>query len=164
MLPLLPPSSADTMLGRLATWLRLVGADVVHEREIAGSELLRRAGVEERLVLTRDTGIMARNVDVPRLFIRHDRLADQLRQVADAFDITCFEPFSRCLRCNEIVVDVDRDSVRDRVWPYVYETNERFRECPGCRRLYWSGTHPERAYARLTDMLGADVARAVFRR
>ena len=150
------------MLGRLATWLRLVGADVAHEREIAGDELLRRAEAEDRLVLTRDTGIMARNVDAPRFFVRHDRLEDQLRQVAEVFDITCFEPFSRCLRCNEIVVDVDRDSVRDRVWPYVYETNERFHECPDCRRLYWAGTHPERACDDLRRMLGDDIVWAVF--
>ena len=32
--PVLPPAFADMMLGRLATWLRLIGADVAYSNDI----------------------------------------------------------------------------------------------------------------------------------
>jgi len=149
------------MLGRLATWLRLLGADVAYRTGISDDDLLRLAEAEDRLVLTRDRGIMKAETGVTRFFIRHDRLGDQLRQVAGEYDLTVFCPFSRCLRCNVPVVEVDKEAVRDRLWPYVYRTQERITECPSCHRLFWDATHPERAMADLARMLGEEFVRSL---
>lgn len=152
----LPPAVADMMLGRLATWLRIVGADVAYGTEVSDDDLVDIAARDGRLVLTRDRGIMERESSVDRYFIRHDRVDDQLRQVARDYDLSGFEPFSRCLRCNERLRAVDKEAVRDRLWPYVYATQDRIVTCPSCGRLYWGGTHPARALGRLREMLGPD--------
>ena len=157
--PPLPPSFADMMLGRLAKWLRLLGADVAFCTSIDDDELMRRAERENRMVITRDRGIIGRESALPRLFINHDRIADQLRQVAKLYDLSGFEPFTRCLRCNVPIREVDRDAVRHRLWPFVYRTQEHIYECPSCERLYWIGTHKERALEDLAHMLGDQAVR-----
>jgi hypothetical protein len=48
---------------------------------------------------------------------------------------------------------VDKDDVRHRLWPYIYRTQNQIYECPSCRRLYWEGTHKERALKDLARML-----------
>ena len=156
MKPVLPPSFADMMLGKLAKWLRLIGADVAYERVIEDDDLVHRAETENRLIITRDTRLADR-ADVPVFFISHDRIEDQLRQVADAYDLKAFTLFSRCLRCNVEVRRVDRESVRDRLWPYVYATQEIITECPVCGRLYWAATHRERSLVDLRKMLGGSL-------
>ncbi len=160
--PVLPPAFADMMLGRLATWLRLIGADVAYSNDIDDDTLLRRAEEEHRLVLTRDRAMIDRVCKIPRYFVRWNRLDDQLRDIVEHFDVTTFVPFSRCLRCNVPVRDVDKDTVRQRLWPYVYQTQTRIRECPACRRLYWGATHAERARDDLARMTNPEFAAIVF--
>lgn len=152
----LPPAFADMMLGRLATWLRLIGADVAYRNSIDDDDLIGIARAESRLVLTRDRGIVQGRAGEFCFFVQHDRVADQLRQVAGAFDLTVFRPFSRCLRCNVALVTVDKEAVRGRLWPYVCRTQEHIRECPCCRRLFWGATHRDRALGDLTRMLGSE--------
>ncbi len=160
-LPPLPPCAADMMLGRLATWLRLLGADVTYEPWISDADLMERARNEGRLVLTRDRGLLGLPDPVPRFGVTFDRLPDQLVQVATHFDLTAFVPFSRCVRCNVVVKVIPKESVKGRVWEYVYDTQELFTECPVCGRLFWKGTHPTRAREDLRRMLGEDIARRI---
>ena len=44
--------AADTMLGRLARWMRLLGFDVLYPETADDKELLKFA--DERIILTRD--------------------------------------------------------------------------------------------------------------
>jgi hypothetical protein len=134
--------AADKMLGRLARWLRAIGQDVTYGPHLSGPTLVRAARREGRVVLTRDTRL-ARHRDLPpNLFITSDRFREQLRQVIEAFHL---EPpvrlFSRCLDCNRELVEAERSSVRPRVPPYVWATQERFFTCPRCHRVFWDATH-----------------------
>ncbi len=160
-LPPLPPCAADMMLGRLATWLRLLGADVSYQSWISDADLMERARNENRLVLTRDRGLLGLPGSTPRFGVTFDRLPDQLAQVAAHFDLTALVPFSRCVRCNVPVKVVPKESAKGRVWEYVYDTQEIFTECPLCGRLFWKGTHPARAREDLRRMLGEDLARRI---
>ncbi|MEK6531211.1 MAG: Mut7-C RNAse domain-containing protein, partial [Deltaproteobacteria bacterium] len=44
----------DAMLGSLARWLRTIGYDVRYEKDIGDSELVRKALLEGRVVVTKD--------------------------------------------------------------------------------------------------------------
>jgi uncharacterized protein with PIN domain len=81
------------------------------------------------------------------ILLEEDRLEDQLIQVARAFPPHA-PPLTRCSICNTQLEGVDRESVRKRVPPYVYRTAPSFSICPGCRHVYWPGTHYERIKAR----------------
>ena len=159
--PPLPQVIADMMLGKLAKWLRIAGADARYENPIDDDALLELARVERRLLLTRDTRFVRRAGSVPTLFIRHDALRDQLVQVAGEYDFAHLTPFSRCLRCNVPVEQVEKESVRGRLWPYVYATQSEISKCPECGRLYWPATHRGNAMERLKEMLGGSPWREV---
>ena len=63
-------------------------------------------------------------------------------------------PFTRCLECNELLLEQEKDNIKDRVPPYVFRTQEHYMECPSCRRIYWRGTHWEAMIKRLKKLLG----------
>src|SRR5262249_30667217 len=132
---------ADVMVGKLARWLRILGFDVVYSNTFKDDEIVRMAEADERVILTRDTGIAAQRLRVQCLLIESDDYKQQLRQVVAAFDLKSFSVFSRCLECNASLEDVDKEVVFERVAPYIYLTQDRFARCPSCGRVYWHGTH-----------------------
>jgi len=147
---------ADVMLGKLATWLRLLGCDVEYFPKISDDDLVERAFRTGRVILTRDTELIRRRkVRDNHFFVRVDGFQDQLRQVAERFSIVPFgRIMTRCLRCNETLMVIDRSEVRDRVPPYVFETQRDFRTCGRCGRVYWRGTHRDKALTQVIEIFG----------
>ncbi len=142
---------ADTMLGRLARWMRIMGYDVEYEPSIDDDEIIRRALEEGRIILTRDTLLARRRAIRGRfVFIKGDHLREQLHQIVERFGMEEERFLTRCLRCNLLLVDVVKEAVRDSVPPYVYTTQERFSACPGCGRIYWAGTHRDHMMRELS--------------
>jgi hypothetical protein len=143
---------ADNMLGRLAKWLRIIGCDVLYFQDIEDEELIRISLKENRIVLTRDTKLIKRLKNY--LFIKNDHIKDQLSQFLDAFRIDPFENFfKRCTVCNDLIKEIKKDEIKKFIPPYVYNTQSIFMRCPGCKRIYWGGTHKRRAEDRLKEFL-----------
>jgi len=135
---------ADVMLGKLARWLRVLGLDVAYSNAYEDNEIVRMAEQENRVILTRDTGLAARRSRAECLLIASGNYKEQIQQVLRTFDLRTFTVFSRCLECNVLLKDVDKESVFEQVPAYVYLTQERFAICPSCNRVYWHGTHADR--------------------
>jgi uncharacterized protein with PIN domain len=144
---------ADVMVGKLARWLRVLGLDVVYSNVLDDGEIIQLAKSENRIVLTRDTGLVPRLIESPYLFIESDHYKEQVQQVVRTFDIRQFRVFTRCLECNTLLQEVNREAVFERVPPYVYLTQERFATCPTCDRVYWHGTHANEMLKRLPIQL-----------
>jgi len=146
---------ADVMLGRLATWLRLLGCDVEYFREITDEELVERASRDGRVILTRDLELSRRRKARGNHFlVRGDGYREQLRQVVERFSIDPFARIlTRCLRCNLPLERIDPTEARRRVPPFVYETQREFRGCGRCGRIYWRGTHRFNAIRLVREML-----------
>jgi uncharacterized protein with PIN domain len=157
--PVAPPGDprflADAMLGRLARWLRVIGADTVWEPDIADAAVARRAYEEDRIVLTRDRSL-PEEWRLPRvLLLESDAPLEQLRQVADRYGLEWRgRLFRRCSLCNAGLVPVEAAAVRDRVPERVAREQTRFAECRGCRRVYWEGSHTRRMRRILERALG----------
>lgn len=143
-----PRFLCDAMLGRLAKWLRLLGYDARYG-DLPDDDLVVLARSEGRVVLTRDTRLVRRPDVGAHGFIRHDRVLDQLRQVADEFHLDVGRAGTRCMRCNAALDPLPRDAAAGRVPPYVWRTQEAFARCPACGRIYWPGTH----WTRMTQQL-----------
>lgn len=136
-----PRFLADAMLGRLATWLRILGYDAEYSRG-SDASLVERARRESRILLTRDTGLLRRRGLPPHLFVRSDHVSEQLRQVVGAFDLTPASPSGRrCPRCNTAVEPRTKAEVSGRVPDFVWSRQESFWGCPTCGRVYWAGSH-----------------------
>lgn len=150
-----PRFIADGMLGKLATWLRILGCDVEYFGDMADAELVERAEETGRVILTRDTLLVRRRkARDNHFFVTGDGWRDQLRQVVAAFGIDPAGPlFTRCVRCNAPLAPIDKPLVADRVPPYVYGTQAEFRACPSCGRLFWKATHRDAMERQLREIL-----------
>ncbi|MFQ5897008.1 MAG: Mut7-C RNAse domain-containing protein [Candidatus Methylomirabilia bacterium] len=149
-----PRFVVDTMLGRLARWLRAMGYDTVYLKSAADQRLLQLALTEDRILLTRDARLA-------RLAVArgYRLLADQVdRQLAEVVDRLGLAPpdadwLSRCLACNVLLEPRVKESVRGLVPDYIFATQTGFVGCPGCGKIYWQGSHADRIMARLAQLL-----------
>jgi len=154
-----PRFIVDVNVGRLARRLRMLGFDTLFINGADDSELVRIAHRENRVLLTRDTGIMQRRIvstgEVKAVFIESPDIRKQLAQVIAAMGLgPGFDTFTRCLECNEFLVYRRKPEVRELVPPYVFRTRERFMQCPVCGRIYWQGTHWERMSEEVSGLKG----------
>jgi uncharacterized protein with PIN domain len=131
---------ADGMLGRLAKWLRLLGYDTEYDNKASDLELARRARSEGRILLTRDRELAARR-GLRTILIESQVLEEQVRQVEEELGPPPDSALTRCSVCNVVLTPAEREEVSDKVPPYVLRTQEEFRVCSSCGRVYWPGSH-----------------------
>ena len=143
--PRAPRFVADAHLGKLARHLRLAGFDCLWSHDWDDAALVDAAVAEERIVLTRDKGVLRRRAVARGRFVRAVESEAQLAEVVRAFGLRAqLRPFSRCRECNVPLEDVDKAAVEAALPGKVRMLYTRFKRCPGCRRVYWEGTHFER--------------------
>jgi uncharacterized protein with PIN domain len=140
------------MLGRLARWLRILGHDVAYGPHLHGDGLVECARRDGRTIVTRDTTLVRARHLPPYVFVTSDHFREQLRQVAAAVPLARGAAFTRCVECNHPLATIARDAVRERVPPYVFDTQHAFWTCPDCHRLYWPATHQARMRAELAAL------------
>lgn len=143
-----PRFLADTHLGALARRLRLLGFDT----RIAGpgpdAGIAACAEREDRIVLTRDRGLLMHRRIRRGGLVRATRTDAQLREVALRFGLrAAIRPFTRCLECNAPLRAATREEVCAALPPRVRARHAAFTRCTGCGRVYWPGTHWERLRA-----------------
>lgn len=139
----------DTMLGKLAKWLRILGHDTAYRREGNDTEFIAQAKNEGRWIITRDRLLIKRRGLTGFTLIRDNDPKDQLRQIVTdlALDIDKdihTHLFTRCIECNGEIHPLSKEGVKGRVPEYVYAVQAEFSCCPRCRRIYWGGTHRKR--------------------
>jgi uncharacterized protein with PIN domain len=152
-----PRFIVDLNCGKLAKWLRMIGYDTTLFDNRDDKYLIHTALAENRVILTRDTQLMRRRVitigELKAVFIRNDNPLQQIQQVIDELGLdSVFKPFSLCLECNRPLVKASKEDIKDRVPPYVYQTQTQYVECPHCRRIYWQGTHWQAMLKKLQDI------------
>ncbi len=154
-----PKFIADSNVGKLARWLRMMGYDTLFFNNIDDDKLIDIALEEERVVLTKDTQIMKRRVvtngQVKIVLTKDDDPKKQLCQVVMAMELDCcFRQFTRCLECNQSLIPRSKEEVKELVPPYVFLTQTQYTQCPSCLRVYWRGTHWQRMKEELGKIAG----------
>ncbi|MDQ7788027.1 MAG: Mut7-C RNAse domain-containing protein [Thermodesulfovibrionales bacterium] len=145
---------ADSMLGRLARWLRFLGFDTLYFAQISDRKLVSIAMEQERLILTRDTGMVQRKAVREHVLIHANNPADQLVEVVNVLQLKDFSHFSRCVICNGLLARIpDKAEVKDSVPEFVFLTKWVFFRCIECGKLYWEGSHPKRFRENLAGIL-----------
>jgi len=140
-----PRFIADVHLGRLAAYLRLAGFDITYRNDSRDDELVALSASEDRVLLTRDIGVLKHNAVRRGYFVRETQPARQLIEVLQQFDlVTRARPFTRCLRCNARLHAVAKNVVEPFLPPRTRECYAEFSQCPSCERIYWEGSHHTR--------------------
>lgn len=144
----------DGHLGRLASILRMLGFDVLWEHDPADEALAETSAREDRVLLTRDLGLLKRGVVRRGAFVRSTQHLAQAREVVDRFELRAkARPFTRCIACNGVLREISAEEAAPRVPPRVRERHSRFLACEACGGLYWPGSHHERMKGVVAELL-----------
>ena len=139
---------ADSMLGKLTRWLRILGYDTAYEKDIPDDVMIDRVLGENRWLLTRDSYLAKRKLLRNRLTLLHsDYVGEQLEQlvVERLIDpVLDAETHCRCAECNHLVERISPEQAAQQVPAFVAAVHNEFAQCPGCKRVYWPGTHWDR--------------------
>jgi uncharacterized protein with PIN domain len=145
---------ADSMLGRLAKWLRILGYDTLYHTDIDDSLLLRIAREDGRVILTRDTRLIKVKGLKDFIFIYDDNPADQLKQLFNTGIINESPMFlTRCVHCNSILYSIPSNKAEGNIPDFALWREKAVKRCADCGRIYWRGTHPEKIKERLKEVL-----------
>ena len=152
---------ADGHLGKLVRDLRLLGLDVLYDRDAEDRQLVQVAAAQERALLTRDRRLLMHSAIRNGLYLRSQDPFEQTLEVLRRFELnSAIRSFSRCLRCNEALEPVEKNAVIDRLEPLTKIYYEQFRNCTGCGQVYWSGSHFKKLEKRLESIRAALVKQA----
>ncbi|MET9523625.1 Mut7-C RNAse domain-containing protein [Streptomyces coeruleorubidus] len=137
----------DVHLGTLARRLRLLGVDTAYEStDIGDPALAARSAAEQRVMLSRDRGLLRRRELWAGAFVYSTRPEEQLRDVLDRFQPD-LRPWTRCTACNGLLRKATKDEVADQLKHGTHATYDVFAQCTECGRAYWKGAHHEQLEA-----------------
>lgn len=140
---------ADSMLGKLAKWLRVMGYDTHYQTFYKMGELLEITSGGRRL-LSRYRQSTTRDPD--SMLVHSDHVKDQLKEIRSLGLLTPDRSkwFSRCLICNDPLRTAEAAEAREHVPEYVFhQTPSGIRVCPSCCRFFWPGSHKEKMMRQL---------------
>jgi uncharacterized protein with PIN domain len=143
----------DVHLGTLARRLRLLGVDTAYEStDIGDPALATRSAAEQRVMLSRDRGLLRRRELWAGAFVYSTRAEEQLRDVLDRFRPE-LRPWTRCTACNGLLREATKEDVAGQLEGGTQRSYDVFAQCRECGRAYWKGAHHEQLEAIVESAL-----------
>ena len=135
----------DSMLGTLATYLRMCGYDAAYvldgidpADDPGDDAIVERARASGRTILTRDRDLAARADDA--LLFRSREIEEQLSELdAAGYDLSLDADPARCGSCNGEVSPVGADASLPDYAPDPADTD--CWRCGECGQVFWKGGH-----------------------
>ncbi|HAZ47513.1 MAG TPA: twitching motility protein PilT [Cyanobacteria bacterium UBA11371] len=144
----------DIHLGKLANSLRLLGFDTLYRNDYDDEELAQISANEQRILLTRDKGLLMRSIVSYGYYVRSTNPERQIAEVLQRFDLfNSLTPFCRCLRCNGLLETVAKSSIIDQLPESVRLQVDEFQRCGECQQIYWRGSHYEQMQQFINNLL-----------
>jgi len=140
----MPKLLLDGMLGRLATWCRLLGIDTIFSTSLSDSDMLKLAKEDDRILVTMDRELIERSRmnGVRCIPVVSKKTEEQMAQIITVSGALMDFPSSmRCPICNGVLVASSADGVKDSVPADMLGKSPNFWRCPSCGKAYWEGSH-----------------------
>lgn len=140
----------DCHLAKLARYLRMLGFDSLHQNHYEDAEIAAIAVREKRIVLSRDRRLLMRRDITHGRYVRNTEPRRQLQEIVDWLDLSnSLHPFTRCINCNGLLHEVNKDSIADQIKADTRQYYQQFWQCDGCKKVYWKGSH----YQKMEKMI-----------
>ncbi|WP_329118945.1 Mut7-C RNAse domain-containing protein [Streptomyces sp. NBC_01465] len=141
----------DVHLGTLARRMRLLGVDAAYfSEDIGDPALAAHSAREQRVLLSRDRGLLHRRELWAGAYVYSDQPDDQLRDILGRFT-PALAPWTRCTACNGELKEATKAEVSDRLHGGTERSYDVFAQCTACGRAYWRGAHHARLEAIVAE-------------
>lgn len=153
-----PKFVLDVHLKTLARKLRMLGFDTDWQNHRNDATLAAISEHEDRILLTRDRGLLMRSNVSRGLYIRNTDPHEQLKEVVDRLDLMgSIRPWGRCILCNGEIDTVEYgsreyDAIQERIPESVRRWCRSFSKCRACGKIYWRASHVEKMSQEIEDL------------
>ncbi len=146
----------DVHLGRLARLLRMTGFDTLYRNDFEDKEIIKIAAKENRIILTRDKGILKNSLVKKGYYIRSQNPDVQLKEVINRLQLQSSIRFlTRCISCNGILSIVDKRDVEHLLDTDTSKYFDKFLICNNCGHIYWEGSHYQKMHNYYKKLLSS---------
>lgn len=136
---------ADSMLGKLTRWLRMMGHDVIYNTQLSDNELLELAKKESHVLLTRDLELYQRAISrgIASFFVEGRSEPERLAQIAKRYNLSLAIDMneSHCPMCNTKLKITSKEKLSSELQKNTLIHYNDFWKCPNCGQIYWQGAH-----------------------
>lgn len=144
----------DVHLGTLAKLLRMLGFDTLYKNNFKDIEIINMSLRENRIILTRDRGILKNKTVTYGYWLRSVKPIEQSREIINRFDLVPqIKPFQRCISCNGMIRRIEKKSVMPQLSIKTACDYNEFYKCMNCSKIYWKGSHYNRMKAQIDLIL-----------
>ena len=149
-----PKFILDVHLGVLAKYLRMAGFDVLYNNDDWGDKYIADTGGEEnRIVLSRDIGLLKRSSVIYGYYLRNKDSYKQFQEVSLRYGLSkYFAPFTRCIKCNGSIYPVTKKEVEEDLEKGTKGDYDEFWQCIECKQIYWHGSHYKRMISVIEEI------------
>jgi len=141
-----PKFFVDSMLGNIARKLRLLGYDSQYFSDIDDEKLIKNAGKEERVIVSKDKELIkkTKKLGMKSIYVTKKEEIEQFFEIINNIKLQRIQinsSVARCPKCNSLTELVDKNSVKEKISQGVIKLNDKFWKCKSCNQIYWEGTH-----------------------
>lgn len=148
-----PKFIADVHLGGLVNLMRMLGLDVFYNNNYTDKEIIEISKNENRIILTRDIGILKRKQVRYGHYVMETEPEKQLKELLRIFNLKkYFKPFSRCLKCGTKLKRISRAKVFERLKNFKFKKRMQFYYCVHCDKIYWEGSHYDKMKRKIYSL------------
>ncbi len=132
----------------------MLGIDTLYRNDYEDAELADIAHTEQRVLLTRDRGLLKRTIVTYGFCVRQTEPRAQFVDVVRRYKLSAeAAPWSLCVRCNGLLQPVEKADILNLIEPKTKRYYEDFHRCTECGQIYWRGSHHERMREFLNAVL-----------
>ena len=133
---------ADINIRDIVRYMRALGLDVYFNPSSSARDIIGISKKEDRIILTRSKKLLKHNDAVLGILLRRGPLEEQVRDVIQRLGIREeVKPFSRCLKCNSFLKDVNKSDIEERLPQKTRAYCDKYAICMSCNKIYWEGSH-----------------------
>ena len=136
---------ADSMLGKLARWLRMLGQDVVYNVELNDNKLLEFSKKQNFVLLTKDLELYQRAIGrgIDAFYVEGKTEPEQLAELAKRYSFTLEIDMekSNCPVCNAKLKATPKEQLSGELQKSTLTFYDNYWKCPNCGQIYWQGAH-----------------------
>lgn len=132
----------DENVSKLSKYLRMMGFDSLIYYGISDKEIVDIAFEQERIILSRDIGLLKRKKAIYGYWLRSTKINEQILEIFQRYElISMIKPFSLCLVCNQNIYPVKKERIIHLLEKGTIKDYEEFYQCSDCEKVYWKGSH-----------------------